>query len=151
MTKIFFVFILFGALTIFAQTDWKKWEAKEISYLIQTDNSKRDYSLKYESFSQFFSKSLILTYWIFFSDLDGDNCPHHPSCSNFLLRGVKETNIFQGAFMFFDRFTRDSNIFNRSKKYARYKNGRYFDPHYNYLLDETRIAYQFPNSVVTEE
>ncbi len=150
MIKLFFI-ILLSTASLLAQTDWEKWEKKDFVYAVHSENSKRNYSLKYESISQFISKAVILSYWVLFSDLDGDNCPYHPTCSNFLLGGIRESNIVQGGFMFFDRFTRDSNIFFRSEKYARYKSGRFYDSYENYLLDESRIKYHPPGTIVTEE
>jgi putative component of membrane protein insertase Oxa1/YidC/SpoIIIJ protein YidD len=91
---------------------------------------------------------LINTYWIFISDLDGDNCPFHPSCSSFFLESIEETNLIQGTLMFFDRFTRDSNPVNREEHYPVYKNYRFYDPPKLYTLSKEKIQIIPPHTVV---
>ncbi|NWF50677.1 MAG: membrane protein insertion efficiency factor YidD [Ignavibacteriaceae bacterium] len=122
-----------------SQTDWQRWKKEEISYKIPDDYRKREYSFVSENIQEFLIKSLTNTYWFFISDLDGDNCPFHPSCSAFLLESVKETNILQGTLMFFDRFTRDMNLIDKKKHYPVIKNGRYFDPPAFYTLNSDTL------------
>lgn len=140
--KIIFALILFFLFTpIYAQTDWVKWEKADLSYSKNNDYTKRDYSISGESFSEIIIKSMISAYWFFISDVDGENCPFNPSCSSFFVQAVKETNLPQGVLMFFDRFTRDLNIFNRANKYPRIGVAHYHDPVSLYTLDEDKIQY----------
>lgn len=146
--KLIFAFCFFSAL-LPAQTDLVKWEKSGPDYMIKSEFTERDYSYKSSAPSYIFSKTLINTYWILVSDLDGDNCPFHPSCSSFLIDAIEETNLFQGTLMFFDRFTRDSNPVNRNIHYPVYRNKRYYDPITLYTIDAQKIKY-IPPSVVVE-
>ena len=96
-------------------------------------------------------KSFANVYWFFISDVDGDNCPFRPSCSSFFLGSIKETNLPQASLMFFDRFTRDLNIIKGENHYSRVESGHYFDPPGNYILNEEKIFYISPTSVVDDE
>lgn len=148
----FFSLIFFFCLTCsYAQTDWVKWGKGEISYSKKNDFTTRDYSISGENFPEAALKSLTSVYWYFISDVDGDNCPFRPSCSNFLIEAVKETNFPQGVLMFFDRFTRDLNIFQRNQKYPRYGLTYYYDPVSNYTLNENLIQYAPPNKIIRSE
>lgn len=131
-----------------AQTDWQRWEKSEPSYIKETNNLKRDYSYQNNSLSYIFSKTLINAYWILISEVDGDNCPFHPSCSSFLVESVHETNLIQGALMFFDRFTRDSNPVGREEHYPIYKEYRFYDPPTLYTLDKNKIKFTLSKKVV---
>lgn len=131
-----------------AQTDWQRWEKSEPSYIKETINLKRDYSYQNNSLSYIFSKTLINAYWILISEVDGDNCPFHPSCSSFLVESVHETNLIQGALMFFDRFTRDSNPVGREEHYPIYKEYRFYDPPTLYTLDKNKIKFTLSKKVV---
>lgn len=144
--------ILFvSSYNLTAQTENVKWDKKLVSYSIQSNHDVRDYSLQAESISQLVVKSFALLYWFFISDLDGDNCPFRPSCSRFLIDAVKETNLPQGILMFFDRFTRDTNIFNRENKYPHYGDSHFYDPVTLYTLDEEKIKYLPPHTRVQGE
>lgn len=126
-------FILF-AVFIPAQGKLEKWGKAEISYSDNKSESSREYSYKDEGFPGVVSKTFIMAYWFFISDVDGDNCPFHPSCSSFFLDAVKETDTLQGTLLFADRFTRDLNIVNRGQKYSILNNGKYYDPPGKYIL-----------------
>jgi putative component of membrane protein insertase Oxa1/YidC/SpoIIIJ protein YidD len=98
-----------------------------------------------------FVSGLTHAYWIFISDVDGDNCAFSPSCSSFFIESVKETNIFQGTVMFADRLTRDTNFINRQFRYPFSKNGRLYDVPSNYKLDAAEIKYIPPFVSVNDE
>jgi len=150
--KIFFI-LLFSAYTaiISAQTDWVKWEKADLTYSKDNEDSKRDYSILGDNFSETALNSLTSVYWFFISDLDGDNCPFRPSCSNFFVEAVKETNLAQGLLIFFDRFTRDLNIFSRANKYPHFGAKYYYDPISLYTLVEDKIHYLPPNTFIKSE
>ncbi len=130
-------FSLVFSFSLFAQTDWQRWQKTEISYTETVDNSGRSYSLRADDPFEFLLKTAAVTYWFFISDVDGDNCPFDPSCSSFFLESVKASNIFEGTLMFADRFTRDFNVFNRSN-YRITNRGRLADPPEKYLLTSVR-------------
>ncbi len=137
MMKLFlFLFVLCSVIS--AQTDWDKWEADNNIYQLKEIRD-RDYSLDKSSLGSLLLTSARNLYWFAFSDLDGDNCPFHPTCSAFFVKAVKKTNIFQGLLMFADRFTRDSNFFKRKDHYTIDETGKLYDPVENYLLDEEQI------------
>lgn len=140
----FVTYLIFSFLIVvssFAQTDWQRWEKSEPDYLLKDEVIKRDFSYQETSFDYLISKSLVNIYWIFVSDVDGDNCPFYPSCSSFLVGAIDETNVVQGTLMFFDRFTRDSNPVNRQNRYPIYKNFRFYDPPQFYSLNKSKISY----------
>lgn len=141
-------FLFLFVVSSIAQTDWQRWEKSEPSYIKETINLKRDYSYQNNSLSYIFSKTLINAYWILISEVDGDNCPFHPSCSSFLVESVHETNLIQGALMFFDRFTRDSNPVGREEHYPIYKEYRFYDPPTLYTLDKNKIKFTLSKKVV---
>jgi putative component of membrane protein insertase Oxa1/YidC/SpoIIIJ protein YidD len=145
-----YLFISIFSLNLFAQSDWVKWDKKNPDYLIKKDFKERDYNFQSDNAGEFLIKSAANVYWFFISEVDGDNCPFHPSCSSFFIDAVKETNIAQGTLMFFDRFTRDLNVF-KSGKYPRTKSGRYFDPAYIYSALEEKIRYIPPNEILIFE
>jgi putative component of membrane protein insertase Oxa1/YidC/SpoIIIJ protein YidD len=137
------LFVLALATSIFAQTDWERWGKAETDYSVAsssiTNNQSMDTSLL----------SLLKEgYSFFISDLDGDNCPFYPTCSNFFIQSVSKTNIFQGTLMFADRFTRDSNVFKSHKQYSQYRNGRLYDPIDNYLLNDSLIEIYHENKII---
>ena len=148
MKKIFPLLFIITAVSINAQSDWERWGAKEVSYELPQLEKK----IYYFDRSSFINSSMSLlknTYYFLISDLDGDNCPFHPTCSNFLVQSVKETNIFQGVLMFADRFTRDLNLFKKGH-YPFYKNGRYYDPVENYKLSSNEIKVIPSNQIVSQ-
>ncbi len=146
--KFLFVALLIYSSSAFSQTEIIKWEKADFSYRIDQSISDRDYSYHSKNPLDIFLKSVTNAYWFFISDLDGDNCPFHPSCSSFLLDAVKETNILQGSLMFFDRFTRDASFIGRYDRYPKHKSGKLYDPAYLYDLDSDHFipAYKIIDS-----
>ena len=145
-----FLFLLFISTAAFCQTENLKWQKADLSYEKLDNFIPRDYSFESDNAGEFITKSFANTYWFFISDVDGDNCPFRPTCSEFFVESVKETNIFQGTLMFFDRFTRDSNIYKRSQHYPRVKDGHYYDPVTLYTLNEERIDYISPSVILNK-
>lgn len=141
------LFFLF-AVSLVAQTDWQRWEKAQPDYLKSSNPSERNFSYAKSDLPYLLSKTLINTYWIFISELDGDNCPFHPSCSSFFFQSIEETNLIQGTLMFFDRFTRDSNPVNREEHYPIYKNYRFYDPPKLYALNKEKIQFISPHTVI---
>ncbi|MCH7964809.1 MAG: membrane protein insertion efficiency factor YidD [Bacteroidetes bacterium] len=160
MIKIFFIIVLLFTGFVLPQTNqlkqvgdkagWVKWEKADTRYEKPSEFRHREYSFDTENVSGFIAKSTANAYWYFISDLDGDNCPYRPSCSSFFVQASKETNIVQGTLMFFDRFTRDFNIYKRHEHYPRVKDGHYYDPVSLYTLDENQIDYIPPSVTVTK-
>lgn len=128
------IFIVLSTLPAFSQTENVRWEKAEISYRNIDLSINRDYSYHSGNPFDILLKSVTNAYWFFFSDLDGDNCPFHPSCSSFLLHAVEKTNIVQGTLMFFDRFTRDASFIGRYKRYPKHISGKLYDPAHIYDL-----------------
>ncbi len=149
--KIIFIIFLLQAGNIFAQSDWVKWNKSNYSYQIKNNFQHRDYSFDNKNVGRFLIKSLADTYWLFISDVDGDNCSFNPTCSNFFLQSVEKTNIVQGSMMFFDRFTRDMNIFGKADHYPRVSDGHFYDPPSQYLMKKDSIKYIPPSVVMIDE
>ena len=147
--NILFLFYL-AQITLYSQTDWVRWEKSDPAYQVKDTYLERKYDLSIESFSDLIVKPIINSYWLFISDVDGANCPFNPSCSSFLLQSIKETNVFKGTLMFFDRFTRDTNIFGRHEHYPRYGKNHYYDPINLYTLDKNKINYVPANTHINE-
>lgn len=135
---------------VFAQTDWVRWEKSDPTYQKKDSFIERNYDFSIESVSDILVKPIISSYWFFVSDVDGANCPFHPSCSSFLVQSIKETNPFQGTLMFFDRFTRDTNVFGRLEHYPRYGNNHFYDPISLYTLDKEKIKIIPTNTFINE-
>lgn len=135
----------------YSQTDWVRWEKSDLSYRLKDTYLERDYDLSIESSSDLIIKPVINAYWFFISDVDGANCPFNPSCSSFLVQSIKETNPFQGFLMFFDRFTRDTNVYGRQDYYPRFGNKHFYDPITLYTLDEKKINFIPANTYINEE
>jgi putative component of membrane protein insertase Oxa1/YidC/SpoIIIJ protein YidD len=136
--KLISLIILISALlsiNLFAQTDWEKWGKAEIDYKVKSSLRHRDYCFNSDNTGKFVLKSFVNAYWFFISEVDGDNCPFRPSCSAFFVDAVNETNFYQGTLMFFDRFTRDLNIFKKGE-YPRTREGYYYDPTSLYTLSK---------------
>jgi len=148
--KLFLIIILISPLILNAQTDWQKWGKAEFDYRLSDQSGNRDYSFKYDNVGGFLTQFFVNAYWFFISDVDGDNCPFRPSCSSFFADAVNETNILQGSLMFFDRFTRDLNIFKKGN-YPRVKSGHYFDPANLYTLSKDKIHFIPANEIVFTE
>jgi len=138
MNKYLYIF-LFSCSILSAQVDWQKWEAKQVSF--QLPSFSENELTQDSSTSISVLKSFKSVYSFFISDLDGENCPFSPSCSNFLIDAVKETDFLSGTLMFADRFTRDMNIFKGNSHYSLHKSGKYFDPAYNYTLNLQSIKF----------
>jgi len=134
------VIIILSTGIIFAQTDWEKWDKTDINYEIQVrkDQSSSDDN---SSVGSVILRGLQDSYSFLISDVDGDNCPFYPSCSNFYIESIQETNIFQGTLMFADRFTRDSNLYKGKTHYPHHSSGKYFDPTYNYYLKQNEVHF----------
>jgi putative component of membrane protein insertase Oxa1/YidC/SpoIIIJ protein YidD len=150
MKLVAFLFIVIS-IPVFSQTDWVKWGKPDYSYQVNQNSIHRNYSFETTGIGDFVSKTFLNTYWFFISDVDGDNCPFRPTCSSFLAQSIKETNIFQGTLMFFDRFTRDMNIFKGHNHYPRIKSGRYFDPPSLYTLNVEKIDFIPSSEIVSEK
>lgn len=148
--KYFLLYILIFQFTIYSQIDWVRWEKSDPTYQIEDTYLEREYDLSIKSAADVIVKPVINTYWFFISDVDGANCPFHPSCSSFLVQSMKETNIIRGTLMFFDRFTRDTNAFGRHEHYPRFGTNHYYDPISLYALDETKIKYIPANTFIKE-
>jgi len=136
LLAVFILIALFNSLH--AQTDWVKWEAKEINYEFQK-TAGHEYKIDSSSFGMTILSLARNAYYFFISDLDGDNCPFSPSCSQFFLNAVKETSIFKGTLMFADRFTRDLNLFKGLNHYPINRANKYYDPEENYTLHSNKI------------
>jgi putative component of membrane protein insertase Oxa1/YidC/SpoIIIJ protein YidD len=150
MKTAIFIFILISPI-VSGQTNIQKWGKADISYQIQGVHTERNYGIESGSLTDMFVSGLTHAYWIFISDVDGDNCPFSPSCSEFFVESVKETNILQGTLMFADRLTRDTNFINRELRYPFAKNGRLYDVPSNYKLDTSEIKYIPPFVSVNDE
>ncbi|NOX16878.1 MAG: membrane protein insertion efficiency factor YidD [Chlorobi bacterium] len=131
MIKSFVIFFFFFAVVLSAQPELRKWEGGKISYLLpvssRSNRLRKDDNSALSGF-QFFYKNFV-------SDLDGDNCPFYPSCSNFFVEAVRKTNFLQGSLLFADRFTRDMNFFKYYNHYPVHPSGRFYDPVEKYLRD----------------
>jgi putative component of membrane protein insertase Oxa1/YidC/SpoIIIJ protein YidD len=150
MKYFYIIFVLlFFSTNLFSQTDWKKWGKAKTDYTLKNTYRHRNYNFDSDNAGNFVVKSFANVYWFFVSDLDGDNCPFRPSCSAFFVEAVRETNIFLGTLMFFDRFTRDTNIF-KEGKYPREKSGYYYDPSSLYTLSG-KIYYIPVNEIAASE
>jgi putative component of membrane protein insertase Oxa1/YidC/SpoIIIJ protein YidD len=134
--KVLFIISFFNIFfldSLISQRDWEKWGKTEISYQLPNSFQNRDYSFESDNPGKFIVKSLANTYWFFISDVDGNNCPFKPSCSSFFIQSVEETNLMQAALMFFDRFTRDMNIFKKGH-YPLTSDSYFYDPPTLYSL-----------------
>jgi putative component of membrane protein insertase Oxa1/YidC/SpoIIIJ protein YidD len=138
------IILFFISVILNAQTDFTRWEKKDVNYL------KSDFSIEQEKnekndFFSFLIGNAQIAYKRIISDVDGENCPFYPSCSNFYVGSVKELGILKGSLMFFDRFTRDLNIFRDRSFYEELPNGKLFDPVVNYMLKPDKIKLKFKN------
>ena len=138
--KFFLIASIFIVSIAQAQTDWVKWEAKQISYELKKESETNTRS-NFSGFSAKIISAAKTVYKVMFSDLDGDNCPFHPSCSQFYVDAVGETNLLKGTLMFVDRFTRDINFFKGLNDYPKYSSNKFFDPAVNYTLDQSKIIF----------
>ena len=137
--KFLFIIIfldIFFSDNLISQTDWERWEKAEINYQLPNSFQHRNYSFDSGSPGKLVVKSLANAYWFFISDVDGNNCPFRPSCSSFFLQSIEETNFMQATLMFFDRFTRDINIFKKGH-YPLTADGYFYDPPSLYSLSNS--------------
>lgn len=144
--KIILLLILFSSI-VSAQTDWVKWEKADVDYEIPI-NPRQTKSVDDFDVGSIILSGLQTSYSFLISDVDGDNCPFYPTCSTFYVHSIKETNIFNGTLMFADRFTRDSNLFKRKTHYPIHSSGRYYDPTYNYYLDQNEVRFYSRDKIV---
>ncbi|MCF8259243.1 MAG: membrane protein insertion efficiency factor YidD [Melioribacteraceae bacterium] len=136
--KIILILLVLTGNLCFAQTDWVKWDAEEISYTIKSDvHQKRIFDDK--TISSTILSAFKFSYGYLFSDLDGDNCPFHPTCSEFFIQSAKENGLHLGLMMFTDRFARDTNLFKNYSYYPIHKSGRFYDPSKWYGLSGDQI------------
>ncbi len=150
MIKILFIFLLVS-FTAFAQADMQRWGKADISFQIKPVTAERNSGIESSSLTDILVKSLINTYRILISDVDGDNCPFNPTCSSFFVESVKETNIFQGTLMFTDRLTRDTNFIGRESQYPLAANRKLYDDPSNYKLNPLEIKYIPPSVIINDE
>lgn len=134
-----------------SQTDWVRWEKSNPTYLKSSEFEEREYDLSINSVSDILIKPLVNAYWFFISDVDGANCPFYPSCSAFFVQSVKQTNLVQGTLMFFDRFTRDTNVFGRVSHYPFYDKHHFYDPVTLYQLRSDSIRIIPANTYIKDE
>jgi len=129
----FFLILILSSRYFYSQVEYEKWTRKEISYFKNDLLEKRKVSFSNQNIVNVFTKSIINIYWLFISDVDGDNCSFQPSCSAFFVEAIDKTNIFKATLLFADRFTRDTNIFDKNKKYTLTKFDKLYDPVDNYI------------------
>ncbi len=140
----FIMLFFFVVSSLFAQPEWHRWEAKKINYELPVNSDDKSFSGETELSVKIFS-AVKEFYSFVISDLDGDNCPFYPSCSQFFVESIKETNIFQGAVMFSDRFTRDINFFKNIHQYSLHSSGKLFDPVENHTMLPHKYIYKQKN------
>lgn len=134
--KFLYPFVLVCLVQLSAQTDWVRWEGVN-NYLIENNNyvksNELSSSLNNKRISNI-SDLLVKFYKITISDFDGDNCRFHPSCSEFFVESTRINSLFTSVLLFFDRLSRDTNIFSS----GRYKtiNNRFYDPPSDYSYYE---------------
>jgi len=133
--------ILFFTGAGLAQTDWQRWEKKEVSY--EKESLQDSLVFDDSSVKAFLFSTLKNGYAFFISNHDGDNCPFAPTCSHFYVDAVKKTNIIQGTLMFADRFTRDSNLFKTLEQYGISVSGKLEDPVIKYTLQQDSVNVYF--------
>lgn len=131
--------IIFAALSsaLCAQTDLVRWEAREPVYSVRGGVESYTNAAVWSD-NQGVLGILKSGYKFFISDLDGDNCPFTPVCSEFFVQSVQSTNLVQGMLMFADRFTRDMN-FVKINLYPLTPQNRFYDPVENYFLNDAKI------------
>ena len=138
--KVFILISVLFASQMCAQTDWVRWNAQPVYYELSKSHH-HQYAIDNSNFGMTLISFGRNMYYFFISDLDGDNCPFNPTCSQFFVQSIKETNIFEGSLMFADRFTRDLNFIKGKDHYQMLPNGKLFDPVYNYTLNSKKIKF----------
>jgi putative component of membrane protein insertase Oxa1/YidC/SpoIIIJ protein YidD len=129
--------MVFTGTCVKSQTEKARWTAVDVPYELKITHH-HEYAVDYSSLGMTLISLTRNLYYFLVSDLDGDNCPFFPTCSSFFVQAVSATNIITGSLMFADRFTRDLNFLKGKKQYPEIKNGKYFDPPSNYILDSDR-------------
>lgn len=129
---------IFLVTSLYAQNDWVRWEKVKPKY---TNFFSEDSTtiIQSSSSNHNFLYNAKIVYKFFISDLDGDNCAFHPTCSQFFVEASLNSNILQGTLMFADRFTRDLNLLKGLAHYPHQPNGKLYDPSHNYLLKVKKI------------
>lgn len=145
MKSVLFLILFSGIIS--AQTDWVRWGKADVDYEISSQHQ-HSHSIDNSNIGSSILSGLQIFYAVLISDVDGDNCPFYPTCSSFFVRSIKETNIFKGTLMFADRFTRDSNLFKRRGHYPVHSSGRFYDPTYNYYLDQNKVKFYSRKKIV---
>jgi putative component of membrane protein insertase Oxa1/YidC/SpoIIIJ protein YidD len=122
----------------FAQTSLEdlKWGAVEPEYAPERVRSEREYSFEFEGVLDALATTTIYGYRFFFSDVDGENCPFRPSCSQFFVEASRRYGVVHGGLMFADRFTRDATIVKSAAQYGAPEGGKYVDPPERYSAIE---------------
>jgi putative component of membrane protein insertase Oxa1/YidC/SpoIIIJ protein YidD len=133
---------------LFAQPESTRWTKAEVTYELPAPGA-RIYRINSSSVGSTLETGFIFTYKFFISDLDGDNCPFHPTCSRFFIQSVRETNFLKGSLMFGDRFMRDTNFLKRKGYYPQHISGKFYDPVHNYKLNKSEIIY-YPREIIVE-
>lgn len=115
-----------------SQVDFIRWEKSDNYLLIESRNSLAEsFETKNINKKQSFIDVLLKVYKYSFSNFDGDNCSFYPSCSEFLAESFNLTNPLVSILLFFDRLSRDTNIFFKGDYVI--INNRYFDPPSDYI------------------
>jgi len=122
----------------FAQSalDDLKWKAVEPDYAPERVGTERDYAFEFEGALDAVATTTIYAYRFFISDVDGENCPFQPSCSQFFVEASRRYGVVRGGLMFADRFTRDATIVKTSARYGAPEKGKYVDPPERYSAIE---------------
>lgn len=130
-----FIWVLFCVINLSAQTDWVRWEGVN-NYLLEDSDYDNNWNEHFDGFNDKRISNipdfLVKFYKITISDFDGNNCRFHPSCSEFFVESTKINNSLISVLLFFDRLTRDTNIF--SSGGYRTMNNRYYDPPSDYIF-----------------
>lgn len=147
--KLIFIIILL-TIPVSGQIENLKWKKINISYEKPDEFVKRNYSFESDNLGDLFKKSLVNIYWFFISDVDGDNCSFKPTCSEFFINSIDETNIFQATLMLSDRLTRDTDPF-KMNRYPMDQGGHFYDPANNYTLNTVKINFLPPTFIADDE
>ncbi len=145
LRRCFLILFLFSFCTLYSQ-ETSRWGAAAKPYPSLPVNHKGPITFDIDDPASLPVDAFIFIYRHGISEHDGDNCPFHPSCSSFLLDAVKSEGLITGGLMFWDRFTRDVNIYNRKDKYTIHSSGRFYDPPFYYSSSRNIYNYEsFPD------
>jgi len=147
MKSLLIIGLLFYS-SLSAQPERERWTKAEVSYELPAPGS-RIYRISASSLGSTLETGFMFTYKFFISDLDGDNCAFHPSCSSFFIESVRETNLIKGWLMFGDRFMRDTNFLKRRGYYPQHRSGKLYDPVHNYTLHNSEVIY-YPREIIVD-